>query len=156
MSKYNFEKEGNKIIAVSSYAGRPVKGYAKCHPDDKFDEASGRALAKARCNQKVAYKRNKRAFRKLKEAREALAEEVEALKAVDNATQAELDAYKEVVTAAIAAGVKKGEFKEVNVMVSSGEIGTPCFVCRQMILELFDKECIVRCWALDGRYKEFN
>lgn len=73
MSKYNFEKEGNKIIAVSSYAGRPVKGYAKCHPDDKFDEASGRALAKARCNQKVAYKRNKRAFRKLKEAREALA-----------------------------------------------------------------------------------
>ena len=65
-------EEGNKIIAVSSYAGRPVKGYAKCHPSDKFDETSGRALAKARCNQKVAYKRNKCAFRKLKEARERL------------------------------------------------------------------------------------
>lgn len=42
-----------------------------------------------------------------KEAREALADEVDALKAVDNATQAELDAYKEVVTADIAKA--KGE-----------------------------------------------
>lgn len=36
------------------------------------------------------------------EAREALAEEVEALKAIDNATQEELDAYKTEVTSAIA------------------------------------------------------
>jgi hypothetical protein len=38
-----------------------------------------------------------------------LVEKVAALEAVDNATQAELDAYKEVVTAAIAAGVKEAK-----------------------------------------------
>ena len=38
-----------------------------------------------------------------------LVEKVAALEAVDNATQAELDAYKDVVTAAIAAGVKEAK-----------------------------------------------
>lgn len=38
-----------------------------------------------------------------------LVDKVAALEAVDNATQAELDAYKEVVTAAIAAGVKEAK-----------------------------------------------
>lgn len=57
---------------------------------------------------------------------------------------------------AIAAGVKKGEFKEINIMVSSGEIGEPCFVCRQMLVELFDKDSIVRCYSAKGDYKEFT
>lgn len=57
---------------------------------------------------------------------------------------------------ALAAGVKKGEFKEVNVMVSSGEIGEPCFVCRQMFSELLEKDDIIRCWATTGEYKEFS
>jgi len=52
---------------------------------------------------------------------------------------------------AITAGVKKGEFKEIHVMVSSGEIGMPCFVCRQMISELFDKNCNVYCYDTHGR-----
>ena len=72
MAKYKFYKDDNKIIAVSSYAGRPVKGYAKCSPADEFDEAAGRKLAEARCNQKVARKRRNRAFRKLDEARKNL------------------------------------------------------------------------------------
>lgn len=55
---------------------------------------------------------------------------------------------------ALTAGVKKGEFKEINVMVSSGEIGMPCFVCRQMILELFDLDSIVRCYATNGEFVE--
>ena len=40
---------------------------------------------------------------------EGLVAKVAALEAVDNATQAELDAYKDVVTAAIAAGVKEAK-----------------------------------------------
>jgi hypothetical protein len=40
---------------------------------------------------------------------EGLVAKVAALEAVDNATQAELDAYKEVVTSAIAAGVKEAK-----------------------------------------------
>ena len=47
-----------------------------------------------------------------------------------------------------------GDFKEVNVMVSSGEIGAPCFVCRQMISELFEEDCIIRCYSTKGDYKE--
>ena len=25
------------VVAISTYAGKPVKGYAKCHPDDAWD-----------------------------------------------------------------------------------------------------------------------
>lgn len=57
---------------------------------------------------------------------------------------------------ALSAGVKKGEFKEVNVMVSSGEIGTPCFVCRQMLVELFDRDSIVRCYSTKGDFVEYT
>lgn len=57
---------------------------------------------------------------------------------------------------AISAGYKKGDFKEINIMVSSGKIGTPCFVCRQAILEFFEKEAVVRCFAKNGEYKEYT
>lgn len=74
----------------------------------------------------------------------------------DASTRAGTCAERTAIFSAIAAGVKKGEFKEVNVMISSGEIGTPCFVCRQMLVELFDNNDIIRCWATDGRYKEYT
>ena len=62
-------KDGkNTISAVSSYAGRPVKGYAKCDPRDEFDEEKGKALAAARCNLNVAQKRARRARQKYEEA----------------------------------------------------------------------------------------
>lgn len=57
---------------------------------------------------------------------------------------------------ALTAGVKKGEFKEINIMVSSGKIGEPCFVCRQMFAELFDEDLVVRCFATDGEFKEYT
>ncbi len=57
---------------------------------------------------------------------------------------------------ALAAGVKKGEFKEIHVMVSSGKVGTPCFVCRQMILELFDLDAKVYCYSTKGEVEEFT
>ena len=72
MAKYDFLTEDNKITAVSSYAGRPVKASAKCDPKDKFNEAYGKELAQARCDVKVAYKRRQRAIRKMKKAREDL------------------------------------------------------------------------------------
>ena len=46
---------------------------------------------------------------------------------------------------------KKGEFKEIHVMTSSSTgIGMPCFVCRQMISELFDKDAKVICYNTSG------
>ena len=58
-----------RIVAVSSFAGRPVKGYADLHPLDEFDLNYGKELAAARCAEKIAAKRCKRAYSKVDEAR---------------------------------------------------------------------------------------
>jgi hypothetical protein len=61
-----------QVIAVSSYAGRMVRAVAKCDPRDEFSIDTGKKLAAARCNFKVAAKRAKRAASKLKEAMAAV------------------------------------------------------------------------------------
>lgn len=58
-----------RVVAVSSFAGRPVKGYADCHPHDEFDLEYGKELAAARCAEKIAAKRCKRAYNKVDEAK---------------------------------------------------------------------------------------
>ena len=58
-----------RIVAVSSFAGKPVKGYADCHPNDEFDREYGQALAAARCAEKIAAKRCNRAYNKVDEAK---------------------------------------------------------------------------------------
>lgn len=72
LSKYRFYTNGNKVVAVSTYAGRTVRGVAKCAENDNFDLDKGRELAAARCAEKVAIKRFHRAAIKLDEAEEAL------------------------------------------------------------------------------------
>ena len=62
-----------RIAAVSSFAGKPVKGYADCHPNDAFDVEYGQALAAARCAEKIAAKRYKRAYNKVDEAKAQVA-----------------------------------------------------------------------------------
>ena len=58
-----------RIAAVSSFAGKPVKGYADCHPNDEFDREYGYALAAARCAENIAEKRCNRAYNKVDEAK---------------------------------------------------------------------------------------
>ena len=73
-SKYKiFKSKDNKVIAVSTYAGKTVKGVSKCDPRDSFDQTFGEDLAIARCSHKIA---KKRAIR-------AKAEQMKAVKAVD-------------------------------------------------------------------------
>ena len=74
VDKYRFYQSDNKVIAVSTYAGLPVRGVAKCDPEDEFSLESGKALAAARCNEKIAEKRCKRAMRKSLEAYKAMTE----------------------------------------------------------------------------------
>lgn len=62
------------VIAVSTYEGKTVKGYAKCDVNDVFDLENGKKLAAARCNERIAQKRAKRATRKLEEAKVRLAQ----------------------------------------------------------------------------------
>lgn len=64
-----FTNNKNEIIAVSTYAGKTVKGIAKCNPSDSFDKDKGEQLAIARCAAKIAEKRRKRAERKVVEAK---------------------------------------------------------------------------------------
>lgn len=73
MARYKFYEYKDKdnvpvTVCVSSYAGKPVKGKAKCSPHDAYDAEKGRQLAQARCDLAIAQKRNKRAISKMKEA----------------------------------------------------------------------------------------
>lgn len=68
----------------------------------------------------------------------------------DASTRAGTCAERAAIFNAIKAGVKKEDFSEIHVMVSSGKIGMPCFVCRQMISEMFSEDCFVYCYSTDG------
>lgn len=59
--KYYICKSQRKVIAVSTYGGKTVRGVAKADPRDEFDIEKGKALAAARCAERVAAKRQARA-----------------------------------------------------------------------------------------------
>ena len=61
MARYKYYTNGNQVICVSSYAKIPVKGVAKCSPEDVFNEEIGKQLARLRCDAKIAKKRVKNA-----------------------------------------------------------------------------------------------
>jgi len=76
---------------------------------------------------------------------------------VENAAYgASICAERSAILSAISSGYKKGDFRELYVMVSSGEIGMPCFQCRQVISELFDKDAIIHCCSTKGEIKDFT
>ena len=58
--KYRYYTNGkNVVVAVASYAGRTVRGVAKCSDQDEFNLETGKKLAAARCAMKIAKKRVK-------------------------------------------------------------------------------------------------
>lgn len=65
-----------QVIAVSTYAGRTVRGVAKCDPRDTFDLETGKKLAAARCAYKIAEKRKARATTEFRKAAAAADEAV--------------------------------------------------------------------------------
>lgn len=65
-------------------------------------------------------------------------------------------AERSAILSAISNGYKKGDFKELYVMVASGEISTPCFECRQVILELFDYDAMIHCCSTDGDMSSYE
>lgn len=69
MSRYRTYTDGKgKVVVVSTYAGKNVRGVAKCHPSDAFDNKKGVEIAQARCDLKIAEKRVRRAKEKYNEA----------------------------------------------------------------------------------------
>lgn len=52
---------------------------------------------------------------------------------------------------AISAGYKKGDFKELHIMcLDSKKISTSCFMCRQVISELFEKDIEITFYNSEG------
>ena len=80
MARYKFydykdkDSDSHVVVCVSSYAGKPVKGRAKCAPNDDFNLDKGKALAQARCDMVIAEKRRKRAMYKVVDAYNAYTE----------------------------------------------------------------------------------
>lgn len=70
---YTYAKKGRQYVcAVSSYAGRKVRGVAICSGKDTYDIEKGKLMAAARCEEKVAEKRLKRSIKKVAEAKNEL------------------------------------------------------------------------------------
>ena len=74
----------------------------------------------------------------------------------DASTRAGTCAERTALYSMVAAGYKKGDVKEINVMIHGGDIGTPCFVCRQMIIELCDLDTKINCYSTKGEVKTFT
>lgn len=93
IEKYQFKvyehtnEDGTKssiVIALSTYAGKIVKGVAKCMAGDPFDLEKGSRLAAARCDYKVCLKRMKRATKKYNDAEMLLKEAQEHVRQMGN------------------------------------------------------------------------
>ena len=62
----------NKVYCITQYAGKSVRGIAKCHPEDTFELDDGKDLAKARCDVKLWTKKLSRANKRVLHAFEEL------------------------------------------------------------------------------------
>ena len=51
MARYRFIETNNKVICISTYAKKVVRGVAKCSPNDNFDIEIGKKLAQLRCDE---------------------------------------------------------------------------------------------------------
>lgn len=99
ISKYKFHiTPDNKTIAISTYAGKTVRGIAKVDPRDQYDQTFGMELAAARCAMKVAKKRKARADKLVSKA---YAEMNKAYKMVEKMKAYQSDAETELKDASI-------------------------------------------------------
>ena len=96
MYQYKIYRADKKIIALSTFAGKAVRGIAKCDPRDDYSAEYGETLAVARCASKISDKRVKSAKAKLTAATKALEA---AQKQYDKMTQYYADSVRQADTA---------------------------------------------------------
>lgn len=76
---------------------------------------------------------------------------------VENASYgATICAERNAITTAIALGYKKGDFKNIYIMVSGKKMSMPCFICRQVIVEFMDKDGLIILMDRDGNKEEYK
>lgn len=62
-------------------------------------------------------------------------------------------AERSAIFSAISNGYKRYDFDKLYVMCSSNDIGMPCFICRQVISEMFKKDKDIICMNPKGESK---
>ena len=76
---------------------------------------------------------------------------------VENASYgASICAERSAILSAISNGYKRYDFDKLYVMCDNDKIGTPCFSCRTVISEMFDKNCDVICMNPNGNYVTYK
>lgn len=74
---------------------------------------------------------------------------------VENASYgATICAERNAITTAITMGYKKGDFKDIYIMVSGDKLSMPCFICRQLLVEFFDKDSQVILMGKNGEVEK--
>lgn len=100
MRTFTYSFAENRVYCMTYYAGKTIRGVAKCDPQDEFDVEAGKKLAKARCNYKL---RKKQLKNKIKRCEIAEAELILAQKHARNAViykieaESNLEASKKVL-----------------------------------------------------------
>ena len=75
---------------------------------------------------------------------------------VENANGTSICAERNAIASAVAEGYKKGDFDKLYVLLENGNFGTPCFACRQVILEFFDKSSEIISVNMNGEEKRYT
>ena len=71
---------------------------------------------------------------------------------IENASYgATVCAERVAIFKAVSEGYRKGDFKELFIINSSNNIGSPCMLCRQVFVEFFNKDLNVTCYSFDGK-----
>ena len=85
MARYQTYTVGErKAIVVSRYAGKAVRGVAKCSPGDTYDQEKGEKLARLRCDAKISEKRVARSQEAYADALKKLAAAQKCVDAMQN------------------------------------------------------------------------
>ncbi len=64
---------------------------------------------------------------------------------------------RSAILSAISNGYTKGDFKELHCLcLDSNRISTSCFVCRQVISELFDKDVPLYFYSNEGSFEKYT
>jgi cytidine deaminase len=67
-----------------------------------------------------------------------------------------LCAEQVAIGSAIAAGYTKGDFEAIYIMGCKEHFITPCFLCRQLIVEMFDLNKKLITYNVNGEFKEYT
>ena len=95
--KYKFYVFDNKMICLSTFRGKTIRGIAKCDPEDTFNEDKGRKLSQLRCKRKVLTKRVKFAQNAYYAAQRAVEEAYKKLYAAEEKLDMEETELKDVL-----------------------------------------------------------